>query len=246
MPLSEHEQRILAELEESLSKEDPRFAKNVRETNIYSHSGRRVRWGDGGIRGRSGDLGLLLLSFGVARPGRRRVDVRVRRGGGAQRPAVGTRVVARHHSRPGRRRPRELRSADQLTSRLVVASPSQERMTAHGDARGASPVSDCRLRASRPWRRCMLDLGGVVASRSAPPQRRASPDARDVATSASVVVGPPAVPADTRSQLLALPRHHRLGGARQNQRARGGRVRQMVECSKSRNGRFFSCRACSC
>ena len=34
MPLSEHEQRILAELEESLSKQDPRFAKNVRETNV--------------------------------------------------------------------------------------------------------------------------------------------------------------------------------------------------------------------
>jgi hypothetical protein len=49
MPLSEHEQRILAELEESLSKQDPRFAKNVRETNIYSHSGRRVRWGVAGF-----------------------------------------------------------------------------------------------------------------------------------------------------------------------------------------------------
>jgi hypothetical protein len=43
MPLSDHEQRILAELEESLSKQDPRFAKNVRETNVYSHGGRRVR-----------------------------------------------------------------------------------------------------------------------------------------------------------------------------------------------------------
>ena len=42
MPLSEHEQKVLAELEESLSKQDPRFAKNVRETNVYSHGGRRV------------------------------------------------------------------------------------------------------------------------------------------------------------------------------------------------------------
>ena len=56
MPLSEHEQRILAELEESLSKQDPRFAKNVRETNIYSHSGRRVRWGVAGFL-----VGLLVL-----------------------------------------------------------------------------------------------------------------------------------------------------------------------------------------
>ena len=44
MPLSEHEQKILAELEESLSKQDPRFAKNVRDTNVYSHGTRRVRW----------------------------------------------------------------------------------------------------------------------------------------------------------------------------------------------------------
>lgn len=56
MPLSEHEQRILAELEESLSKQDPRFVKNVRETNIYVHGGRRVRWGVVGFV-----VGLLIL-----------------------------------------------------------------------------------------------------------------------------------------------------------------------------------------
>ena len=49
MPLSEHEQKILAELEESLSKQDPRFAKNVRDTNVYSHGTRRVRWGIAGF-----------------------------------------------------------------------------------------------------------------------------------------------------------------------------------------------------
>ena len=56
MPLSEHEQRILAELEESLSKNDPQFAKNVRETNVYSHSLRQVRWGILGFL-----LGLVIL-----------------------------------------------------------------------------------------------------------------------------------------------------------------------------------------
>lgn len=60
MPLSEHEQRILAELEESLSKADPRFAKSVRETTVFTHSGRRVRWGVAGfILG----LVILLLTF---------------------------------------------------------------------------------------------------------------------------------------------------------------------------------------
>jgi len=60
MPLSEHEQRILAQLEESLSKEDPRFAKSVRETTVYTHSGRRVRWGAAGF---VGGLVLLLVYF---------------------------------------------------------------------------------------------------------------------------------------------------------------------------------------
>ncbi|MFI5036134.1 MAG: DUF3040 domain-containing protein [Acidimicrobiales bacterium] len=60
MPLSEHEQRILAELEDSLSKQDPRFAKSVRETNVYSHGGRRVRWG---VLGFVAGLTLLVLTF---------------------------------------------------------------------------------------------------------------------------------------------------------------------------------------
>ena len=60
MPLSEHEQQILAELEESLSKHDPRFAKNVRDTNVYSHGGRRVRWG---IAGFVAGLLILILFF---------------------------------------------------------------------------------------------------------------------------------------------------------------------------------------
>jgi hypothetical protein len=60
MPLSEHEQRILAELEESLSKADPRFAKSVRDTSVYTHSGRRVRWG---VLGFLLGLGILLWQF---------------------------------------------------------------------------------------------------------------------------------------------------------------------------------------
>ena len=60
MPLSEHEQRVLAELEESLSKQDPRFAKNVRETNVYSHGGRRVRWG---VAGFVAGFVILILFF---------------------------------------------------------------------------------------------------------------------------------------------------------------------------------------
>ena len=35
MPLSEHEQRILAELEESLVRQDPEFAERVRSESVY-------------------------------------------------------------------------------------------------------------------------------------------------------------------------------------------------------------------
>jgi Protein of unknown function (DUF3040) len=44
VPLSDHEQRILAELEESLNREDPEFADKVRNENLYRHSGRQARW----------------------------------------------------------------------------------------------------------------------------------------------------------------------------------------------------------
>jgi hypothetical protein len=44
VPLSEHEQRILAELEESLVREDPRFAERVRTKTVYRHAGRQCKW----------------------------------------------------------------------------------------------------------------------------------------------------------------------------------------------------------
>ena len=44
VPLSEHEQRILAELEESLVRHDPRFAERVRTETVYRHAGRHCKW----------------------------------------------------------------------------------------------------------------------------------------------------------------------------------------------------------
>jgi Flp pilus assembly protein TadB len=44
VPLSDHEQKILAELEESLNREDPEFADKVRNEHLYRHSGRQARW----------------------------------------------------------------------------------------------------------------------------------------------------------------------------------------------------------
>jgi hypothetical protein len=44
VPLSEHEQRILAELEESLVRHDPEFAERVRSETVYRHAGRSCKW----------------------------------------------------------------------------------------------------------------------------------------------------------------------------------------------------------
>ncbi len=44
MPLSEHEQNILDEIERKLAEEDPRLAEQVSRTSLYTHLARRVRW----------------------------------------------------------------------------------------------------------------------------------------------------------------------------------------------------------
>jgi ABC-type bacteriocin/lantibiotic exporter with double-glycine peptidase domain len=45
MPLSEHEQRILEEIERRLAEEDPRLVQSVARATVASHAWRRVRWG---------------------------------------------------------------------------------------------------------------------------------------------------------------------------------------------------------
>lgn len=49
MPLSEHEQRILAELEDSLVRQDPQFAERVRSETVYRHAGRHCKWAGAGF-----------------------------------------------------------------------------------------------------------------------------------------------------------------------------------------------------
>ena len=62
MPLSENEQRILAEIEDRLRREDPQLAKTVGRTSLYTHLARRIRWaGVGFVAGF-----VMLLFFGVS------------------------------------------------------------------------------------------------------------------------------------------------------------------------------------
>lgn len=43
MPLSEHEQRILEEIEQRLAEDDPRLVEQVGRTDLYTHLARRIR-----------------------------------------------------------------------------------------------------------------------------------------------------------------------------------------------------------
>lgn len=44
VPLSEHEQRVLQELEQALYHDDPAFADRVRRENVYRYAGRYLKW----------------------------------------------------------------------------------------------------------------------------------------------------------------------------------------------------------
>jgi Flp pilus assembly protein TadB len=43
MPLSDHEQRILEEIERRLAEDDPRLDEQIARTDLYTHLARRVR-----------------------------------------------------------------------------------------------------------------------------------------------------------------------------------------------------------
>ena len=63
MPLSEHEQRLLEQMERALYAEDPKFVSSLRGTDLRSHSRRRAVQSAAGFI-----LGLVLLMTGVVQP----------------------------------------------------------------------------------------------------------------------------------------------------------------------------------
>lgn len=62
MPLSEHEQKILEEIEKNLQKEDPRLA-DAASRGLYAHVARRIRWGS--LAFVAGFLMLMLFAVSV-------------------------------------------------------------------------------------------------------------------------------------------------------------------------------------
>ena len=69
MPLSEHEQRLLDQIERALYAEDPKFASTVRSTDLRTHMRRRLR-----------RAGVVLVA---------RLRAAARRRAVTQQPAVG-------------------------------------------------------------------------------------------------------------------------------------------------------------
>ena len=69
MPLSEHEQRILEDIEKRLSEDDPRLAQAVSSTSLYSHIARRIRWASLAFLVGFAMLMLFWLSMWVALAG---------------------------------------------------------------------------------------------------------------------------------------------------------------------------------
>lgn len=60
MPLSEHEQRILADIEARLREDDPRFADSVGRASVTQHLRRRIKVDLGGFL-----VGFALLFVGI-------------------------------------------------------------------------------------------------------------------------------------------------------------------------------------
>ncbi len=56
MPLSEHEQRILADIEAQLEENDPKFAREVARSSVYTHAGRQLKLAIAGVI-----IGLLAM-----------------------------------------------------------------------------------------------------------------------------------------------------------------------------------------
>ncbi len=63
MPLNDHEQRILDEIERRLTEDDPNFVEQVGRTDLYTHLARRIRLGAIAFI-----VGMLMLLLFVISP----------------------------------------------------------------------------------------------------------------------------------------------------------------------------------
>lgn len=60
MPLSENEEKILADIEANIRRSDPGLAQHVEQNTIYRHSGRRILFS---VLGLLAFLAIIIISF---------------------------------------------------------------------------------------------------------------------------------------------------------------------------------------
>jgi hypothetical protein len=70
VPLSEHEQRILEEIERNFYLHDPDFADRVRSETVYRHAGRTCKWAAlGFVAGLALLVGTFTMSLALGSAG---------------------------------------------------------------------------------------------------------------------------------------------------------------------------------
>lgn len=63
MPLSDDEEKILAEIEAGIRKSDPNLAQHVEQSTVYRHSGRRIAFSVAGIVAL---LAVIIFTFSTS------------------------------------------------------------------------------------------------------------------------------------------------------------------------------------
>lgn len=126
MPLSEHEQRILEEIEKRLAEEDPHLVEQVGRTDLYTHLARRIR-----IAALAFVAGVLLLLLFVVNP--------VVAAAGFVIMVLSSLLIYRYLGLLGRDQIREMQSSGRLTLTGVLG-----RIAARFARRQQPPADDPR------------------------------------------------------------------------------------------------------
>ncbi len=102
MPLSDHEQRILEEIEKRLAEDDPRLVEQVGRTDLYTHLARRIRFAALAFF-----VGVLLLLLFVVSPWAAAIGFVVM--------VLSALLIYRYLGQLGRDQIREMQSSGRLT-----------------------------------------------------------------------------------------------------------------------------------
>ena len=107
MPLSEHEQRILEEIEKRLAEEDPRLVEQVGRTDLYTPLARRIR-----LAAMTFFAGVLLLLLFVVSPWAAAIGFVIM--------VLSALLIYRYLGQLGRDQIREMQSSGRLTLTGVI------------------------------------------------------------------------------------------------------------------------------